>query len=336
MRSVQPLPRSCSLRSLALKAGALLLALAALSGCVEAYNGPVVAPSEPMFLGDARPRAVGPLKRVAESDVRIVRKDVPTGTTAVLTSSFDMDTTVRAGTAFRTLEKRFTEHKGRAARVQSLGETLEGWFRFRIDYLKDKTISVPEEPKDAKPSPVAGNSYLIELGIEDARIVADGGRIPDEDELAILREDGGLLRSLIAKTNEADSLVNTELVTQSVRRAFTREAMEVEHLKVSFMGVRSVAGVPCAIFDIRVTSVIRKSEPDASLVVRLTLAGEYARRMDDGWEAELYLTGTAITTGTVFVEGNAVQINAAGHARFHIAATYRLPDLPSLGAVAGL
>jgi hypothetical protein len=338
MQFIQTRPRKCYLQSLASKAGALLLAVAALSGCVEAYSGPVVAPSEPMFIGDSEPRALGPLQRVAESDVHLVRKDVPFGTIAVSTSTFDMDTTVRASNALRTVEMRFTEHQGRAMRVQSLEETPEGFFRFRLEYLKDKSISLPEETEDAKPSPVAGNTYFLEVGFEGARAVGDGGRILDADEIKILKEDIGYLRSLVAnKNHETDAPVTVDSVTQSVREAFDREGMEVEDIKVSYKGVRSVGGEPCVVFDIRVASVMRKSEPDRNVVIRLKLAGEYARRVADGWEADGFLTGTTTTTGSIIKDGDVIRVDAAGHARIHIAVKYRLPDMPSFsGSVAGL
>jgi len=337
MQFIQTRPRKCSLRSLASKAGALLLAIAALSGCVEAYGGPVVAPSEPMFIGGSEPRALGPLQRVAESDVHLVRKDVPLGTIAVSTTTFDMDTTVRASSALRSVEIRVTEHQGRAIRVQSLDESLEGFFRFRLEYLKDKSISLPEETEGAKPSPVAGNTYLVKVGFDGARVVGDGGRIPDADELKILEEDIGYLCSLVAtKNDETDAPVTVDSVTLSVRKAFDREGMEVEDIKVSYKGVRSVAGEPCVIFDIHVASVMRKSEPDQNLVVRMKLAGEYARRVADGWEAEVFLTGTAITTGSIIKDGDVIRVNAAGHVRIHLAAKYRLSDVPSFsGSVAG-
>ena len=121
----------------------------------------------------------------------------------------------------------------------------------------------------------------------------------------------------------------------SPRKVLERKGMEVQYVTASFKGVREIAGTPCAIFDLSVAAVIRETEEDQSTVVELKLSGEYALRLADGWEAELLLTGSTHTTGHIRKNGAAIWVNAAGLARLHVAVTYREPELPSPGAVAG-
>jgi hypothetical protein len=316
--------------------GALILALAALSGCAQTLSGPVAAPSQPLFLAGPEPRALGPLQLVSEADVQIVEKDAPTGTIAVEKTSIDMDTMVRASNGARSVDFRLTHHKGRVLRVQSLGVTEQGSFRFRLDYLQDATIALEEgEERSTKTGPTLGKSYVMEVGRMGPRVFTAEGGAPRPDEVDLVLEDGKDLLYLVAPRDPSAPPVTSELIAVTTRKALGRKGVEVGYVTASFKGVREIAGTPCAIFDLSVRAVMRKTEPDQSTVVEMTLSGEYALRLADGWEAELLLTGSTLTTGHILKNGAVIQVRAAGLARFHVAATYREPELPSPGAVAG-
>jgi hypothetical protein len=327
-------PRKRSLRSLALKVGALILALASLAGCAQFPRGPLAAPSQPMYLADPEPRALGPLQPVSQSDVQIVSKDVPAGTIAVQKISLDMDTTVRVGNEDRGIEMRVTQHQGSVHRVQRLGVTAQGLHRFRLDYLRDKTITLAGEDRSSKTSPALGKSYVVEVGRQTARVFTANGYIPPPKEVEVVLKDGRHLLYLVAEAGPSNPQLTAELIALSVRKQLDRAGMEVEDVKASWKGVREIAGTPCAVFDISMVAAMRKIEPDESLVIEMRLSGEYALRVADGREAELFLTGSTLATGSISKNGVEIPVRTAGLARLHLAITYQEPVLPSPGGVA--
>jgi hypothetical protein len=60
----------------------------------------------------------------------------------------------------------------------------------------------------------------------------------------------------------------------------------------------------------------------------MRVSGEYAFRLTDGLEAELFLTGTMLITGELHMHSTLIPLRAAGHVRIHVAATVREPNAP--------
>jgi hypothetical protein len=305
---------------------ALFLALATLSGCVR---GPLAAPSPQMFLVAPAPRTVGPLQPASESEVRIRKQEALAGTVAMETTSLDMDAMVRIGNESRSIDVRFTEHQGRVRRVVALDATEEASSRFRIDYLRDEAISLMGDERSTETSPTSGKSYLVEVTPLGARVSAPGGS--SEVDAFV---DSTRYVPLVSAGNPSDEPLSAELVARAARESLVREGIDVQDVKASLIGIREIGGARCAIFHVRLVGSLERVKPDERLSIEMSLSGEYAVRLADGWDAELFLTGTTRLTGSVEKYETSIPVNAAGLARLHIAVTYRLPPTPAAGAVA--
>lgn len=308
-------------------ASLLLLMLAALSGC--AVTGPLRAPSQQMFLVDPEPRALGPLRPAPESDLHLAKVGVPVGTSVVLRSSIDMDANMRVGDERRSVDARFTLHSGRDRRIRSLGATGSG-YRFQIDFLRDETITLADDKQSTELGPVHRKSYIMEVGPGGVDVHGNGldAAMPRHDEeVETVLEDVGYF---IPADEEGPSgpPITSASVTGILRKALAEEGMEIREANASFNGMREIAGVPCAVFHVTAAAVYRKAEPDGSMTFEMTLSGEYAFRLADGLEAELFLSGTTLLTGHIDRPFGSIPLFALGLARIHIAATVATPQQP--------
>jgi hypothetical protein len=119
-----------------------------------------------------------------------------------------------------------------------------------------------------------------------------------------------------------------------VRESLSRDRMEVRDVRASWKGTRDVGGSPCAVFDVVVDARMDVTKEGATLSVDLSVAGEYAIRIEDGRDAELLLTGTMRTAGELHRNYRSIPVNAAGAVRIHGAARYQDSSPLPAGATA--
>jgi hypothetical protein len=306
-------------------ASLLLLMLAALSGC--AATGPLVAPSQQRFLVDPEPRTLGPLRPASESDVRIVKTGVPVGTRVAIKSAIDMDAMMRVGDERRSVDVRITTHDGRVRQIQRLDAEGPN-YRFRIDFLHDETITLVNEERKRETGPVHRKGYIMDVGPGGADVHTLNADMPrlDEEVDVVLKEAGYFPAA--EQGGPSGPPITSESVTDTLREALSAAGVEIRDAKASFKGVREIAGVPCAVFHVTTDGVMRKVEPDKSMALEMRVSGEYAFRLTDGLEAELFLTGTMLITGELHMHSTLIPLRAAGHVRIHVAATVREPNAP--------
>ena len=312
---------------------------------------PLLPPAQPMFLGTAEDRGLGPLTQKTDADVRLVRKPFVPGTITVERSSHDTDAIVRIASPFRVGDARDVEHRETTRSIQAIGVVDDGFVRFRVGYPNDTSVWMDRGQRVAKPSPVGGKQYLVDMSPSGIRVLTERGTTPSGEEVALIQEDYSQLgRKRDPRDDEppADAplrpgaaarpvsapvpLPASEVARANLKKLLDNNELTVRELTVTLQGTRTVFGAPCAMFSVAVQAAKQKAAADKTVWTEMRLSGEYALRLDDAWEVELLLSGSTMSTTQMVKEGVPVQIQSAAFTRLFVQTSYTAPD-PNARAV---
>lgn len=303
---------------------------------------PIAPPAQPLFLGTSEDRGLGPLTPKTDADVKLVRKPFVPGTITVERSAHDTDAIIRMASPVAVADARNAEHRETTRSIQALGIMEDGFVRFRVGYPNDVTVWMDHGQRVAKPSPVAGKGYLVDMSPSGIRVLTERGTTPSGEEVAIIQEDysqigrkkdprdedpqDAPLRPDLAMRAPAVPRPASEIARDNLKKLLTNNELAIEDLQVTLQGTRTIFGVPCAMFSVKLHAKKQHAGPEKAVWTEMRLSGEYALRLDDAWEVELLLSGSTMTTTRAVKEGVPVQVQSAAFTRVFVQTSYAAPD----------
>ncbi len=313
---------------------------------------PILPPVHPIRLASPEERGLGPLRQVAETEVRLVRKPQPAGTVTVERSAFDTDTIVRIADPRQYTDVRRVAHREITRSLQAVGVVDDGFFRFRVQYPRDTSMWLERGEKQTKSSPVVGKTYLLDVGPSGVRALTEKSITPSSEELAVIEEDyskmGGNPKQEASSDEDAPLRAGarsissggeppprspSEVATDLLQKLISDNGFTIEHVSATFMGVRDVEGTPCALFQAKIVAQKQAAMDEKTTWSDLRVGGEYALRLEDGWVAELLVSGVSRSLTQTVNEGVPTSVTTAAFTRIHFQTSYSPPDASAARAV---
>lgn len=243
------------------------------------------------------------------------------GEELTVTSGGVMEATMRAAVGGQTIANSLVLRAAERLQVKVLA--VEGGFpsQLRLRYLQaEEVMGAGDEASQRKVEPVAGKTYLVELGADDPTVTYIRGGVPGDEEVKKVRSDVGSFRRRdpICDLTAGSSLVVGEtleidpaLATESLRLG--AEDGEVKRFSLTLEEIGQTADGPIAAFQARLQL---EGDMEGGAQMTLSLGGRAVYLAAVCRLKSILLSGPVRFSGNVMSEGRGFAVRGDGTARF--------------------